>query len=79
MQSRSETVENPAGRSDGRSRVEKVVETLAMLESQGETLTEVAHDTRNMVSTAAATKLITVGDVAFGSPAGRTLGAKGTN
>lgn len=34
----------------GRKRVETVVETLAMLGSRGENLSEVAHDARNMVS-----------------------------
>ena len=39
-------------RSDGneRRRVEAVVETLATLRSQGESLAEVAHDARNMVT-----------------------------
>ena len=38
--------------SDGaeRKRVEAVVETLATLRSEGETLAEVAHDARNMVT-----------------------------
>lgn len=33
-----------------RRRVEKVVETLAMLRSRGESLSEIAHDARNMVT-----------------------------
>lgn len=33
-----------------RKRVEAVVETLATLRNQGETLSEVAHDARNMVT-----------------------------
>ncbi len=36
--------------SPGRRRVETVVETLATLRSRGETLSEVAHDARNMVT-----------------------------
>ena len=44
-------IEQTAG-SDGteRRRVEAVVETLATLRSQGESLAEVAHDARNMVT-----------------------------
>jgi hypothetical protein len=34
----------------GRKRVETVVETLANLRSEGESLAEVAHDARNMVT-----------------------------
>jgi hypothetical protein len=33
-----------------RKRVEAVVETLAILRGEGETLAEVAHDARNMVT-----------------------------
>ena len=40
----------PAGRRSERKRVEAVVETLATLRSQGESVAEVAHDARNMVT-----------------------------
>ena len=43
--------EQTAGRGEfERSRVEAVVETLAALHGQGESLAEVAHDARNMVT-----------------------------
>lgn len=38
------------GRSGGRKRIETVVETLATLRSRGESISEVAHDARNMVT-----------------------------
>ena len=42
--------ESTGNRAGARTRVEKVVETLATLGSHGETLVEVAHDARNMVT-----------------------------
>ena len=44
-------MEQPAGLGGAeRKRVEAVVETLATLHNRGETLAEVAHDARNMVT-----------------------------
>lgn len=45
-----ETAETKEGRGSNRKRVETVVEALATLRSPGESLSEVAHDARNMVT-----------------------------
>jgi signal transduction histidine kinase len=50
QQIEQESVENKRGSTENRKRVERVVETLATLRSQGESLAEVAHDARNMVT-----------------------------
>jgi signal transduction histidine kinase len=50
MQHFVERQEQEAARTGDRRRVEKVVETLATLRGGGESLAEVAHDTRNMVT-----------------------------
>ena len=50
MQQITSTIERPAFRANERTRVATVVETLATLGSRGETLPEVAHDARNMVT-----------------------------
>ncbi len=51
-QARTATMANTQSTWDGieRRRVEKVVETLAALQSRGESISEVAHDGRNMVT-----------------------------
>ena len=41
---------NQAANGTGRKRVERVMQTLATLRSEGESLSEVAHDARNMVT-----------------------------
>jgi signal transduction histidine kinase len=46
----NQMTKSASGRSVARSRVEKVVEALATLGNQSETLSEVAHDARNMVT-----------------------------
>jgi signal transduction histidine kinase len=50
MRQTEQAAETRGGRSGHRKRVETVVEALATLHSQGESLSEVAHDARNMVT-----------------------------
>jgi signal transduction histidine kinase len=50
MRQTEQAAETKGGRSGDRKRVEMVVEALATLRSQGESLSEVAHDARNMVT-----------------------------
>jgi signal transduction histidine kinase len=50
MQLMNEIANVHGGRSGDRKRVETVVETLAALRSEGESLSELAHDARNMVT-----------------------------
>jgi signal transduction histidine kinase len=50
MRQTEQAAETKGGRSGDRKRVELVVEALATLHSQGESLSEVAHDARNMVT-----------------------------
>ena len=50
MQQSVQAAETKGGRSGHRKRVEMVVEALATLHSQGESLSEVAHEARNMVT-----------------------------
>ena len=45
-----QTIETSGWSGKERKRVEAVVETLATLRSEGESLAEVAHDARNMVT-----------------------------
>lgn len=50
MQQTTQTAIRTADQQDDRKRVETVVETLATTRNRGESLSEVAHDARNMVS-----------------------------
>jgi signal transduction histidine kinase len=50
MRQTEQAAETNKGRGGDRKRVEMVVEALATLRSQGESLSEVAHDARNMVT-----------------------------